>query len=241
MSLLAHSRNDYSQNGEDGILEHVFSVLGTVRGTFVEFGAWDGIHFANCRQLWEQGWSGIFIEADDQRYLDLLLNYAASDRVRCIHRAVRPTGPDRLDAILDEYLEGRHPDLCSIDVDGLDYNIFAGLERHRPVVVTVEVNAGFHPLVRDRVPDEVAARNIGQSLWTMTQMARQKGYEILCYTGNAIFVRQEHAGLFHGSRDLVRLWQDFYRNLDGEAKAWLRGVNAGTNQPHFRFHNPLIV
>ena len=241
MSLLAHSRNDYSQNGEDGILEHVFSVLGTTQGTFVEFGAWDGIHLANSRRLWEQGWSGIFIEADEQRYLDLLLNYAGSDRVRCVPRVVRPTGPDCLDAILDEFLADQELDLCCIDVDGLDYNIFAGLERHRPVVVCVEVNAAHHPLVRERIPDDIAAHNIGQSLSTMTEMARQKGYEILCYTGNAIFVRREHAGLFHGSRDLVELWQGFYRNLDGGAKAWLRGVNAGTNPPHFRFHNPLIV
>jgi hypothetical protein len=241
MSLLTHRRNDYSQNGEDGILEHVFSVLGTTRGTFVEFGAWDGIHFANCRRLWEQGWSGVFIEADDQRYFDLLLNYAASDRVRCVRRLVQPTGPDSLDAILDEFLAGQQLDLCCIDVDGLDYNIFAGLERHRPTVICVEVNAGFHPLVREQIPDEVAAHNIGQSLWTMTEMARGKGYEILCYTGNAIFVRQEHVAGFDTSRDLTALWQDFYGSLDPEAQAWLRGVNAGINPPHFRFHNPLIV
>ena len=77
-NLLAHSRNDYSQNGEDGILDHVFQALGVSRGTFVEFGAWDGIHFANCRRLWEQGWSGIFIESHEQRYFDLLLNYTPS-------------------------------------------------------------------------------------------------------------------------------------------------------------------
>jgi hypothetical protein len=36
-----------SQDGEDGIIEHVFSRIPPVSRVCVEFGAWDGKHLSN--------------------------------------------------------------------------------------------------------------------------------------------------------------------------------------------------
>ena len=52
--LNGFARNVYSQFGEDGILEELFSRFPAPRdrNSFcVEFGAWDGIHLSNCANL----------------------------------------------------------------------------------------------------------------------------------------------------------------------------------------------
>lgn len=40
-----------SQSGEDGILDYIFKVIGFKSHYAVEFGAWDGIHLSNIRNL----------------------------------------------------------------------------------------------------------------------------------------------------------------------------------------------
>lgn len=51
-----------TQNGEDGIFEHILEVIGTTSKYAVEFGGWDGIHLSNIRELIvNKGFSGLFI------------------------------------------------------------------------------------------------------------------------------------------------------------------------------------
>jgi hypothetical protein len=60
-------KNIYSQFGEDGILEEIINRLPkeSLSHTAVEFGAWDGIHLSNIRNLiLNQEFNGIFIEAN---------------------------------------------------------------------------------------------------------------------------------------------------------------------------------
>ena len=72
--MLRFRSNVYSQNGEDGIIGEILRRLNIQKGTFIEFGAWDGVHFCNSRHLVEQGWDGIFIESDNDRFKDLVKN-----------------------------------------------------------------------------------------------------------------------------------------------------------------------
>ena len=46
--LLAHAADVWSSTGNDGIIAEIFRRLGRSTGTFVEFGAWDGVHLSNC-------------------------------------------------------------------------------------------------------------------------------------------------------------------------------------------------
>lgn len=76
--LLDFASNKYSQNGEDGLVAKVLSMLPERDRWCVEFGAWDGVHLSNVRKLLlEDGYSGVLIEGDKARCDQIAGNYAA--------------------------------------------------------------------------------------------------------------------------------------------------------------------
>jgi len=49
---IKYGKNIFTQFGEDGIIEKLFSDLKINNGIVVEFGAWDGIYLSNVYNLW---------------------------------------------------------------------------------------------------------------------------------------------------------------------------------------------
>ncbi len=233
-SLLHFTSNVYSQRGDDGIIREVFRRLNVSRGFFIEFGAWDGIYLSNARLLYEKGWSGLFIEADDRKYKDLVRNYASRDSIRCIQSVVAPTpreGAKTLDEICDELGIGNHFEFLSIDIDGLDLNIFEHLRR-RPLLLCIEGGFSWHPEMNQRVPDEVAAQNLQQPLSVAISAVRAKGYEPICFNQNLYAVERAAATQFEGGQDALHLWLDAY---------WDQSESFRTELRQFRSTNKLIV
>jgi hypothetical protein len=133
MSILQYKKNIFSQNGEDGLIEYIFSkILGNNSGTFIEFGAWDGKYLSNTYNLFlNKNWNGIYIEGDTEKYNDLCDNFQAyKDRIDCVNAFVGFDENDKLDKLIEIYSTKRNFDFISIDVDGLDYFIFARLLRY---------------------------------------------------------------------------------------------------------------
>jgi len=56
--LTTYEKRFRSQNGEDGIIEAIFAVIGVTNRFFVEFGVEDG-RVCNTRRLRERGWTGL--------------------------------------------------------------------------------------------------------------------------------------------------------------------------------------
>src|SRR5262245_5232739 len=80
--LLSHQQNVYSQAGEDGIIEQILRVLPVTDKWCVEFGAWDGLHLSNARNLIETaGYSAVLIEASAAKFAELQRNYASRKQV----------------------------------------------------------------------------------------------------------------------------------------------------------------
>jgi len=56
----------FSQNGEDGILLYIFSILGTTNKRVVEIGAGDGIECNSANLIINHGWQGLLFDCDEQ-------------------------------------------------------------------------------------------------------------------------------------------------------------------------------
>ena len=196
--LLQYRLNVESQNGEDGIIKHIFNILPPSENRHcVEFGAWDGKYLSNCFNLVSNlGWFGLFIEANDKKFAQLLLNHGQSINATCFRRFVEFDGPNRLDNLIEEANFPLDFDLLSIDIDGADYFVWESLQRFRPRVVVIEFNPS---IPNDVIFVQAKSMNThqGASLLALVMLGRQKGYELICVTEtNAIFVLNEYYPLF---------------------------------------------
>ena len=199
-------RSTFSQNGEDGIVAEIFRRIGVTSRTFVEIGAADGRE--NCtRALLEEGWSGVWVEGDDER--------AATARAVIGGRSVEVVAallePAAATAALDAAGAPVEPDLLVIDIDGNDAWMWRAVAlARRPRVVVIEVNAKIGPWLRWSVPyragrawDDTAWH--GASLAALAALGRAIGYTLVACDSrgvNAFFVRTDQAGPF--SRRSVR-------------------------------------
>jgi hypothetical protein len=189
--LLVHQHNRTSECGEDGILAHIFSVIGGGGRYCVDVGANDGIAFSNTRTLLhEQAWRGTLIDKDAEAIARAQALYRGVDGVTAVHAEVRSRGADRLDAILSRAGAPRAIDLLCIDIEGNDYHVWASTRRS-PRVVVID----FNPTVPNDVllvqQDDDTVHD-GASLRALIELGKAIGYELAAVTTwNAIFVRAD--------------------------------------------------
>lgn len=196
--LLKYRSNVQSQNGEDGIISHIFRILPPVQKRYcVEFGAWDGKYLSNCFNLVSNlGWFGLFIEANDKKFEQLLKNHGNLKNVFCLKRFVEFDGKNQIENLIAEIKFPLDFDLLSIDIDGADYFIWESVQRFRPRVVIIEFNPS---IPNDVIFVQAKDMNINQgaSLLALVMLGKKKGYELICVTAcNAIFVLNEFYPLF---------------------------------------------
>jgi hypothetical protein len=233
MSILQYKKNIFSQNGEDGLIEYIFSkILGNNSGTFIEFGAWDGKYLSNTYNLFlNKNWNGIYIEGDTEKYNDLCDNFRAyKDRIDCVNAFVGFDENDKLDKLIEIYSTKRNFDFISIDVDGLDYFIFEKLVKYLPKVICIEVNAGHDPEYGNIIPKHIAENNIGQSIKVITDLATLKGYFPLCYNGNLFLVQNMFKHLFtEHIKSIQDIYMDFLNYSEPDAIEHLKRTFIDTN------------
>jgi hypothetical protein len=173
-------RNVYSQGGEDGVVGEVFRRLGVGRKLCVEFGAWDSFHLSNTANLWTNGWKGVLIEADRQRYERMVVSTAEYGCV-CLNATVKPGA---LEALLEKVTVTGPIDFLSIDIDGDEYHIMASLTV-RPRVICCEYNP--------TVPYEISlvgveGSNFGCSARALVELGLKLGYRTVAMTATNCFL-----------------------------------------------------
>ncbi len=196
--LMQHGANITSQRGEDGVIEKIFSMLGGLNHWCVEFGAWDGKHASNTYNLIaNKNWQGVLIEADPDKYKELLQTFQGNAGAHCINAYVNISGESSLDNILASTGIPETFDLLSIDIDGNDYHIWDSLKNYRPKVVVIEFNPSI-PNDIVFVQDQDFSMNHGCSLRALIELGKEKGYELVCAAPwNGFFVDRQYYELFN--------------------------------------------
>jgi hypothetical protein len=197
-----------SQNGEDGILLFLFSVLGAPTKRCVEMCVGNGIECNTANLVVSHGWRGLMIDGDASNIERGKQYYDHNQDTSwfppsLVHAWV--TAETVNDLITGYGFDGAI-DLLSLDLDGVDYWIWKALTVVRPRVVVVEYNWTWGPDETEVVPYapdfkipsyewKPAGDNMyfGASLAAFTQLAREKGYRLIgCqrWGFNAFFVQE---------------------------------------------------
>jgi hypothetical protein len=193
MRLNVYGENKFSQNGEDGILSHIFNKLNLSKtlGWCVEFGAWNGMHLSNTFfRIRDFGWNGIYIEGNPEYFQDLLKTSQLYPRITPIQCMI--SGPNGGGKSLDDMLIKtdlpKNYDLLSVDIDSYDLEAWAYHVQYRPTVVIIEINSGIEPGILEW---HHAGGGRGNSFTSTLNVALSKNYSLVCHTGNMIFVANE--------------------------------------------------
>jgi hypothetical protein len=191
-SLKKYRKNIYSQNGEDGVIEEILSRLKIAKGFFVEFGAWDGKNLSNTYNLLEQGWKGVHIEGDKQKFEELVKTASTfPDQLEIINAFVQPDGDNNLDSLLSTTHCPEDVDLMSIDIDSNEWHIWQSLNNYHPKIVIIEINSSIPVGIYQTHRDGICQ---GSSFSSTVELGKEKGYTPVCHTGNLILVRDELIG-----------------------------------------------
>lgn len=131
----------FSQNGEDGIIDHLISKLKSSNRYFIEIGSNNGIENNTSYLAHVKKFSGLQIEGNMNQY-EIALK-TKPWLVDCFNCFVKEPV---IDTIIQRCLY-KNPDVFSIDIDGMDYHITRMLFEKgiRPKIVIVEYNSAFGP------------------------------------------------------------------------------------------------
>lgn len=76
----------HSQHDEEAFVLDFFKNQPT--GFLLDIGCGDGVNGSNTRALWEKGWTGVFIDANQVAFAQLLNVYGGSDRALILYAAI---------------------------------------------------------------------------------------------------------------------------------------------------------
>jgi hypothetical protein len=192
----------FSQNGEDGILLYIFSLIGMGTRRCVEVCASDGTQCNTANLIINHGWHGLMFDGNEQLVKRGMRFYSGLGDTFCfpprlVHAWI--TRENINDLIREQGFEGEI-DLLSLDIDGNDYWIWQAIDVVRPRVVIAEIQCiwGSDRAVSVPYSHEFTTRFVdrfaiycGASLPAFVKLGRKKGYRLVGVQNlgfNAVFV-----------------------------------------------------
>ncbi|MHB1424575.1 MAG: hypothetical protein ACYC3I_15500 [Gemmataceae bacterium] len=194
----------FSQNDEDGVLLHIFSLIGTTNKKVVEICAGDCVECNSANLIINHGWIGLLFDGDEKKIALGKRFYA-----RCRDTFFYPptlahawvTAENVNDLVSNHRFSG-DIDLLSLDMDGMDFWVWKALTCIRPRVVVLEINARWGPHKSVTLPYQPDFRLDwdrhpwcqGASLSAFVKLGRQRGYRLVGTHRlgvNAVFLRSD--------------------------------------------------
>lgn len=191
-----------SQNGEDGILLYIFSLIGTTNKKVVEICAGDGIECNAANLIINHGWTGLLFDGNSSN-----IKIANSYYSRCRDTHVFPPklveawiSVENVNTLITKNGFVGKIDLLSLDMDGNDYWILNAISSIRPRVIVLEFNdiLGKEKALTIPYDPKFVAKFTkygpsysGASIKAFTKLMKRKGYRLVGverYGFNAFFV-----------------------------------------------------
>ena len=188
-----YKKNIFSQNGEDGVLLELLKrlKLNSKNRWCCEFGAWDGIHGSNTFNLVKNlNYKAVYIEGDKKRYKDLVSTSKKFPKIFPFNEYVshKKKSSASLDKILKKTNIIKNFDVLSIDIDSFDLAVWKSLKNYQPKIVVIEINSGIKPGVKQIH----SSLKTGNSFTSTLNYASEAKYQLVCHTGNCIFVDKKY-------------------------------------------------
>lgn len=229
VDLANFEKKVYSQNGEDGVLKKIFSLLRIKRGYFVEFGVQDG-NECNTRYLREvKHWSGLMMDGSNYRpEINLQQEFITAENIN---------------ALFEKYSVPKEFDLLSIDIDLNDFYVWNAMSsQYRPKVVVIEYNAAFLPhedkiVIYNPLGIWDATNYFGASILALFKLGQKKGYSLVYADSNGV-------NLFFIRNDLIASMKKKLINVNRiEAIYRSPKYGQGPNGGHFQdpFNRPFVT
>jgi hypothetical protein len=191
-----------SQNGEDGIIHYIFSLIGTESRKAVEICAGDGTECNSANLILNHGWEALLVDGDPE----------SIERGQAFYGRCQDTfsSPPRLvaswltrenvNAVVAGNQFAGDIDFLSLDIDGMDFWIWKALDVVTPRLVLLEFNPVWGPEASVAVPYDPEFRidytrqpyYCSASLHAFVKLARTKGYRLVGVQRlgfNAFFLR----------------------------------------------------
>ncbi len=194
-----HEKKIYSQNGEDGILEYIFSEIGTTNKFSVEFGVGNGFECNTVYLLEKKGWDGLMMDygADQEVKWKGVMRKAWKNRnlgfnnnikkyigffkkiikrkERLIHFhldiKIEKVTAENIQNLLQKYNVPKDFDLLSIDIDYNDYWVWKAIVDFHPRVLIIEYNSSISPNESKVVPYDPDAKWDGTNYFGASLLA----------------------------------------------------------------------
>ena len=188
-----YRKNFFSQNGEDGVIFEILKrlKLKSKEKWCCEFGAWDGIHGSNTFNLVKNyNYNAVYIEGDKKKFQDLTKTRKKFKKIEIFNKYIshKYKSINRLDNILKKTKINKDFDVLSIDIDSYDLAVWKSLKKYRPKIVIIEINSGILPGIK-----QMHGKNkIGNSFTSTVDFAKKNKYQLICHTGNCIFIDKKY-------------------------------------------------
>ena len=188
MSLKQFESKTYSQQGEDGIIQHIFDKIGTTNKIAVEFGVSSGEE-TNTTLLAMNGWRTLWIDCYRKKNIPPRCSFITKFLTK--------------DNIVEVFQKANVPkefDLLSIDVDSNDFYLRQALREYSPRVYVIEYNGSYDGSEYYVMPYNTEYRweypdtKFGASLNALYLQGQELGYDLVyCESRgvNAFFVRKD--------------------------------------------------
>lgn len=199
IDLSKYEKKVYSQNGEDGVIEKIFELIGATSKFYVEFGVENG-HECNTRYLREHyQWQGLLMDGGAQ---DLSIN---------LRREFITA--ENINQLFQFYQVPYEFDLLSIDIDSNDFYVWNTIsDVYSPRVVVIEYNASHLPhedkvVLYDPMRRWDGTNYYGASILAYYFLAQKKGYSL-------VYAENRGVNLFFIRNDVLKSCSVTFKNMN---------------------------